>query len=398
MAKNISDLQRAAWLTDSPGLRFLLTAALAFVAIYALRLMEPVFMPVAIGGFLAVLSFPVLFWLEGRGAPRPLAVALTVLLGVGSFGSVVFISYLQLAELQTLVPKLQSAIPHQVDAAISVLVERWPDLEPLQERSRDVFGLDALLSWLPGTVGWVLTFVATTLLVTLFYVFALSEASVFPAKIRAIFGDFASRSGGRVRSIAKEVQGYLVIKTLVSLGTGISIALATWALGVEFPLLLGLIGFLLNYIPTIGSIIASVPGIALALFHFVDGPVFGGAVSCATGTDVCWEFLPQRAVLVALTYLGLNIVFGNWIEPQLYGRRLGLSTFVVVLSLVFWNWLWGPVGALLSVPLTMVVKIMLENTEDLKWVALLLDNRSPEESSESAGLGSAEATSAEPSG
>jgi len=74
----------------------------------------------------------------------------------------------------------------------------------------------------------------------------------------------------------------------------------------------------------------------------------------------------------------VNGIFGNLIEPNLLGRRLGLSTLVVILSLIFWGWVWGPVGALLAVPLTMVVKIMLENTSDLRWVAVLLDKSPPE--------------------
>ena len=74
----------------------------------------------------------------------------------------------------------------------------------------------------------------------------------------------------------------------------------------------------------------------------------------------------------------INVVFGNLIEPHMLGRRLGLSTLVVILSLIFWAWAWGPVGALLAVPLTMVVKIMLENTQDLRWVAVLLDKSAPE--------------------
>ena len=86
----------------------------------------------------------------------------------------------------------------------------------------------------------------------------------------------------------------------------------------------------------------------------------------------------QSTLIVGAGYLAVNIVFGNWLEPTLMGRRLGLSTLVVILSLVFWGWLWGPLGALLSVPLTMIVKIMLENTKDLKWVAVLLDKDAPD--------------------
>ena len=123
----------------------------------------------------------------------------------------------------------------------------------------------------------------------------------------------------------------------------------------DFPILLGIVGFVLNYVPTIGSVIASIPAILLALIQVGLGHAF----------------------LVAGGYLVINTIFGNIIEPNLLGRRLGLSTLVVILSLLFWGWAWGPVGALLAVPLTMVVKIGLENTQDLKWVAVLLDKNPP---------------------
>jgi predicted PurR-regulated permease PerM len=117
-----------------------------------------------------------------------------------------------------------------------------------------------------------------------------------------------------------------------------------------------LIAFLLNYIPTVGSIIAAIPAVLLSLI--------------LVGTA-------GHAVLVTLGYVVVNTLFGNILEPNLMGRRLGLSTLVVILSLLFWGWAWGPLGALLSVPLTVVVKIWLENTHDLKWVAILLDKAPP---------------------
>ena len=195
---------------------------------------------------------------------------------------------------------------------------------------------------------------------------ALGEALALPSKLRAIAGD-GEPLDERFRKIIEEVQGYLVIKTLVSLATGVLLGLWTWAMGLELPVLLGLIAFVLNYVPTIGSILASAPALILALIN-VD-PVTAEFV----GIDI------QHAAIVGLGYLTVNIFFGNWLEPTLMGRRLGLSTLIVVVSLVFWGWLWGPVGALLSVPLTMVVKIMLENTRDLQWVAVLLDKSRPAE-------------------
>ena len=123
------------------------------------------------------------------------------------------------------------------------------------------------------------------------------------------------------------------------------------AFGLDFALLWGLIAFIMNFVPTLGSIIAAVPAVLLAVVQF----------------DLA------RAGLIALGYVGVNVIFGNVVEPLLMGRRLGLSALVVFVSLVFWGWVWGPVGMLFSVPLTMSIKIALENTRDFRWLAVMLD-------------------------
>ncbi|UCE63456.1 MAG: AI-2E family transporter, partial [Nitrospirota bacterium] len=132
----------------------------------------------------------------------------------------------------------------------------------------------------------------------------------------------------------------------------IIVTLWVWLLGIDFPLIWGLLAFLLNYIPNLGSIIAAIPAVLLGYI----------------------QFDPGRALLVALGYVIINIVFGNFVEPRLMGRKLGLSTLVVFLSLVFWGWLWGPVGMLLSVPMTMIVKISLESNPSTQWVGILMDS------------------------
>ena len=179
--------------------------------------------------------------------------------------------------------------------------------------------------------------------------FILAEATVFPAKLRAALGR-EDADLGRFVQITREVQHYLGIKTVISLITGILVGFWVWMLGVDFPLFWGLLAFLFNYVPTIGSILAAIPAMLLALVQFGVGP----------------------ALVVVLGYLVINVIFGNIVEPHLLGRRLGLSTLVVILSLLFWGWVWGPIGMLLSLPLTMIVKIMLENTDDFRWIAVLL--------------------------
>ena len=143
---------------------------------------------------------------------------------------------------------------------------------------------------------------------------------------------------------------YISIKTIVSIITGFLIYICLSFIGLDHAIMWALIAFFLNYIPNIGSIIASIPAIIIALI----------------------QFNIYYALLVALVYLIINIVMGSIVEPKYLGKELGLSTLIIFLSLIFWGWLLGPVGMLLSVPLTMIMKIALESNDDTRWISILL--------------------------
>ena len=156
--------------------------------------------------------------------------------------------------------------------------------------------------------------------------------------------------------ISKDIQRYLHIKTGVSLVTGALAWLMTMAFGLEFPLLWGVLAFVLNYIPSIGSMIAAIPPCLLAL----------------------WQLGTVPAALIGLGYLSINMALGNVIEPMLLGRRFGISTLVVVLSALFWGWVWGPVGMFVAIPLTMLIKVILDNSDDLRWLSVAMGKSSAE--------------------
>ena len=352
----------------NPGLRILFTFAVAFILIQGLRFTQPVLLPIATAGFLAAISIPVVLWLSRRRVPLAIAVLVTVLAVAGGFALLIVVGSQQFTELQIRLFTLFNATLPQLEQWFAQLEEWAPFLEEgqLTALAREVVSGAFVTNLVTGATTWALSLLASTFLVLLILVFALGEALVLPRKLRAIAGD-GEPLDERFRKIIEEVQGYLGIKTLVSLATGVLLGLWTWFMGLDLPILLGLIAFVLNYVPTIGSILASAPALILALIN-VD-PVTAEFV----GIDI------QHAAIVGLGYLTVNVFFGNWLEPTLLGRHLGLSTLIVVISLVFWGWLWGPVGALLSVPLTMVVKIMLENTRDLQWIAVLLGKGPPPE-------------------
>lgn len=351
-------------LEQAPGLRLLFTLAVVVVLIHGLRLTQPVLLPFAVAAFLAVTSLPIVVWLTRKRVPLPVAILATVLVVAGVFGLLVVLSVQQFSELQARIPVYAEALQAQLNDLLGRLAGRWEILGDLRADVMGLVNFPVLVSWAGAAFRWALSVVSMTLLVFLILAFALGEAAVLPRKLRLIGGSGVG-SGSRMEKIVREVQRYLVIKTLVSLATGILLGSWTWAMGVESPILLGLVAFGLNYVPTIGSILASLPALLLA---FVQLDL---EINAVTGFDA------QGALVVGLGYLAVNMVLGNWLEPILMGRSLGISTIFVVFSLIFWGWLWGPIGALLSVPLTMIVKIMLENTQDLKWVAVLLDKAPP---------------------
>jgi predicted PurR-regulated permease PerM len=341
----------------TPGTRFLFILALVVIVVAGLRLAAPILLPFSLALFLAILTLPIVNWLTSHRLPSSLAILLAVLVDVAIFGLLILLASQSMADFQDRLPRYVTSLEGLWQSWIRGLQEsELPGMPYLAGYlTTDVFDPGQIVNLAGSTLQRMIAFASNAFLVFLILIFVLGEATVFPAKFRAILG----REQGHTSRLAKmvdEVQEYLGIKTFISLATGILLGAWCWFLDLDFPILLGLVAFVLNYVPTIGSIIASAPALLLALIQVSFG----------------------HALIVGAGYFVVNTIFGNIIEPNLLGRRLGLSTLVVILSLIFWGWVWGPVGAILAVPLTMVVKIMLENTTDLRWVAILLDKSPPE--------------------
>jgi predicted PurR-regulated permease PerM len=200
-----------------------------------------------------------------------------------------------------------------------------------------------LLSSMLKSFGTVLT---NSFLIFITVIFILLEAKSFSKKFAQISDDKSEF----MEDFVNKLNGYMGIKTLTSAITGVVVTLWLWILGVENAQLWGVMAFLLNYVPNIGSIIAAVPAVLLSLVQLGVG----------------------SAMLVAAGYLVVNIIIGSVLEPRFMGKGLGLSTLVVFLSLVFWGWVLGPVGMLLSVPLTITVKLALDSKKETRWLGVLL--------------------------
>ncbi len=330
------------------GLRVLITGACLVVVIAGLRTAGPVLVPVLLSAYLAVLASAPIRWLMKHKVPAWAALPVV-------FGGVIVSFLLGGALLGSSIRTFSAKLPEYEERIEDLMGNGLAWLEgqgwAVDLSTDTLLGyLDAgrianLAGTLVSSVGNVLSDTAFVLLAT---IFILAEAAGLPRKLQVAFGP--QTEFGRFAGVIEDLQNYLALKTRISVASGVLSGLLCWAVGVDYPLLWGMLAFLLNYIPTLGSVIALTPPTMLAFL------LLG------------WE----RGVVLLGGYLTIEMVMGNVIEPRIMGKHLGLSSLVVFLSLVFWGWIWGPIGMFLSIPLTMVVKILLEHSDDLKWIAVML--------------------------
>lgn len=331
----------------SPLARFLFIAAAFVVVVAGMRAAQTIIVPFLLSLFVVIITAPLMAMLRDRGLPTWLAMII-VLIGIvmASLGLMALIGN-SLQDFHDNLPLYQQRIAVK-EAELSAWLEQFGIYisKDLLLQHADLGAAMRLASSLLAGFSGVL---ANSFLIILTVIFILAEASDLPPKLRAAVRR-PDVSLVLLSQFAADLKRYAAIKTMVSLVTGVVVAVWLRVLGVDYPLLWGILAFLLNYIPNIGSIIAAVPPVLLALVQLGSG----------------W------AILVAVGFLVVNTVMGNWVEPRYLGRGLGLSTLVVFLSLIFWGWVFGPVGMLLSVPLTMAFKIGLDVGESTRWLAILM--------------------------
>jgi predicted PurR-regulated permease PerM len=331
----------------------LLTAASAVVVIAGLRAAASLVLPVLLAGFLGILSAPLVRWFRARGLGTAVSVLLTVLAVMALLGVFGLLVSAAVAEAGAAAPSYISELQNRALVARDQLQESaladYIDLDRVDPASLVEILTGTFGGVVRGTVMGVATLFSYATLVALALVFMLAEASGIGEKLRLVtMGREIDMD--QFRQISREVQHYLGIKTAISFVTGLIIFGATWAVGLDFPLFWGLLAFVLNYIPTLGSIIAGAPAVILAFVQ----QGFG------------------LAGIVALIYIAVNIGIGNLVEPRVMGERFRLSTLVVFLSLLFWGFVWGPLGMLLSVPLTRSIVVVVEHTTTDHWLPILL--------------------------
>jgi AI-2 transport protein TqsA len=331
----------------SRGLTGLLTIAALVLIGAGLRATAPIAVPLLLALFFAIIASPPISRLHRLGVPVALAILMVTgaFLGVGALLSgVVAVS---LGDLSASLPAYQARIDAMGVSASDWVASRGfefeiEDLKRLIDPSAAVSVAGQFLSRL----GAILT---NGVLVGFLMIFILLEATSVPAKLAAMTSNH-ERAQRTLEQMREQVDAYFGVLTIVSAATALLVYLILLLVGVDLAVLWALLAFLLNYIPNVGSIIAAVPPVLLALV----------------------QLGPGSAGVVMLGYVAVNMVVGNIIQPRLMGRDLGLSTLTVFVSLLFWGWLLGPVGMLVSVPLTSAIRLVLEANESTRPIAVIL--------------------------
>jgi predicted PurR-regulated permease PerM len=325
---------------------FFLAAALVVIiagVIYAQSLVTSVLLAL----FISIICAQPMFWLQRKGFPQVGAIIL-VFLGILalSFGLGEVIGR-SLSSFSKQVPLYEQNINEIERTVLQFLTDMGMQIS--KEELTGKFDPSKLMGMTAGILGQLGSFLGNAFTIIFLVLFLLLELDSFHVKVRAIFGE-KSTSLSYFNTIADNIRHYLTIKTLTSLLTGIIVWILLAVIGLDYAILWGLIAFLLNFIPNIGSFMAAVPAVLFAIIQLS----FGGVI----GTIV--------------VFLGANLLIGNFVEPRLMGKGLGLSTFVVFFSLIFWGFVLGTVGMFLSVPLTIAIKIILEHNPSTRGFAIAL--------------------------
>jgi len=340
------------WSPRAPGelsSKTLLVLAALVVVVVGLQRIGPVVLPIMTAAFIAAVSAPVMGALMRVKVPAPLAVGLTCLLDIGIVVGVGALVATSLTGLSEAIPRYQAALTGLHHEAVTALHHRGI---PVDSGDLTLFAdTQAVISFFTQMAGELTSLASNAFLVLMLVVFLLLEVAPFKRKLAMLLG--ASSRLERFTRAAEMVQRYLFVKTGISLLVATMVGLLLYFAGVDFAFLWALATFLLNYVPSIGPAIATIPSTTIAVL----------------------TLSPGAAIAVGAGQLTIHLIVGNAIEPRLMGGALGISALMVFVSMLFWGWLWGPLGALFAVPLTLLLISLFELAPETRWISVLLASK-----------------------
>lgn len=331
----------------SKTLQLMLILASFVIIIAGMKAAESIVVPFLLALFIAIIALPPFVWLQQKKVPKVIALVIIILCFLAFIFLLGLLIGTSIDDFSSTLPIYQQKLQNQTQALIAWSIEKG-FVEPEFQIST-AFNPSVILTIVGDAFNQLSNLFANGFLILLTVIFMMLEVSSLPRKIKKMFAN-PEASLSSIKSVTQNINKYITLKTIMNLCNALLVTIFLFFMGVDYYLLWGLLAFLLNYIPTIGSFFALLPPALLALIQF-------GFV---------------EAIVVVIGFIIINTLVGNIIEPRFMGKGLGLSTLVVFLSLIFWGWVLGPIGMLLSVPLTITIKIALDSSEETRWLSVLL--------------------------
>jgi predicted PurR-regulated permease PerM len=325
-----------------------------FIITFGMRLSSSILSPILLAAIIGISVAPVATWLSRKGAPDWLALLVTITLVILGIVGLIALIGVSVGNLVATLPRYQDNLQELVDSLQAALERLGLGTTQIgaflgQTDSNQI--LSSIGSFLGGILA-TLSGLVTMLMVLIFF---LLGAPALSTKLKTGF-PAGNPTLARFRGLARDLREYVRITTWINFLVGLVNTVFLFILGVDYALLWGLLSFLMGYIPNVGFWIALIPPFVLALLGF--------------GT--------AKALIVLVGYVLINGGVQNFLQPRMMGTGLNVSPFVVVLSLFFWGWVLGPMGALLAVPLTMIVKeVFLDAYDDTRGLSELMSAESP---------------------
>jgi predicted PurR-regulated permease PerM len=336
-----------------PQQNYLFIIASIVIITWSIYQAQAFFVQMLVALFLSVIGAPPVLWLKKKRVPSTLAVLIvlaSMIIMLLLIGGVVGTS---IANFSSSLPNYQSRIDEEVQAIMNFMESKGAKISDTS--LLQYVDPTAIMNLTAGLLSGFTSTLSSIFLILLTVTFILLEVSSFTAKLHTILDD-PETTFPRLSKFIADINQYMFIKTGVSMATGIFVGLWLSILRVDFPVLWGFLAFLLNFIPSFGVVIAALPAVLLAFIQYGMG----------------------SALLTIIGYIVINFLIGTLIEPKIVSKRIGLSTLVVFLSLILWGNLLGLIGMVLCIPFTMTLKFALEQSEQTKWIAILLGPEIPE--------------------
>ena len=339
---------------DMKLIAFLLAVLVFFAVGFLLHLMAAILLPLVVAFFLSMLFSPLVGALRRRKVPEAVSILLVLLLVFATLLIFSWIFYSSARSFTAAIPRyqdrvatMQSALTHRVSTSFPWLAEQIRGMQ--WDKAVDV---SAVTGFLASSVGSFVVIIDEIVLIVLYLVFLLMGSESFPQKLKkALAEERAERLGSVMHNIEHQVRKYLVTKTVLNLITATSVTILLWLCGVDFPLVWGFLTFLAHFIPQLGAILSVGLPAVFMLIQFES---------------------PGWALFVAALSGVIQFTMGNVVEARVMGTSLDMSPLLVLLSLIFWGWLWGVWGMVLAVPITSMIKIICENVQPLRPIAILM--------------------------